>query len=123
MPAVATVQDVAARVGRPLTDDEATRAEAYIADAATETDRVAPWTTDGGAVRWENALRSVQCAVVIRAMRLPDSLLAVPPGTEQAGFPTPTTTGSIFLKRSELRQLGVPAVRAVRMTPRPLGGC
>jgi hypothetical protein len=113
---VATANDVEARVGRPLTAQELARVTAYLDDAESEILRVAPdRLTDPD---WIPAVRSVECAMVIRAARLPDDVNSVVPDLETTGYQSrPLTQGAIYLRRDERRRLGIPLVGVGRVTP------
>ena len=116
----ATTDDVQARAGRALTTGETARAAAFLIDASAECNRVAPWTTEDPG-RWADARISVECSMVLRAMRIPDALTAVVPGTDQTGFPVSTSTGEVFLRLQERRKLGVPSLNTVNVTPSAKG--
>jgi len=115
---IATPADVAARVGRPLTAFETTRVQAFLDDVEVEIQRLAAdRLTDP---QWVAAVKSVECSVVIRAARLPDSLSTVVPATEGAGFASaPAVQGAVYLRREERRRLGLPLTGAVSMAPKP----
>jgi hypothetical protein len=115
---VATASDVEDRVGRPLTVMETNRVTALLIDAEVEIKRLGPdRLTDPD---WEDAVISVECAMVIRAARLPDSLTSVVPNTEGVGYESqPLTQGAVYLRRSERRTLGLPLTGSVQMTPTP----
>ena len=115
---VASVADVQARVGRPLTDYETTRVTAFLEDAEVEIARYKPSLLTDPA--WIPAVKSVECSVVIRAARLPDSLSTVVPAIEGTGFASqPTVQGAIYLRRSERRTLGLKLTGAVTVSPVP----
>lgn len=114
--AVATASDVQARVGRPLNPQETSRVNAYLADAEAEIFRVAPdRLTDPD---WKPAVVAVECAMVIRAARLPDALDSVVPDIENASFQSrPLTQGAVYIRRDERRRLGLPLIGAGDISP------
>lgn len=118
---VATATDVQNRIGRPLTTLERGRVEALLVDTEVEIKRLAPDRLTDPA--WRDAVVSVECSVVIRAARLPDALTQVIPDAEAAGFQsTRLTQGSVYLRRSERRTLGLPNTASIRMAPDPVLG-
>jgi hypothetical protein len=67
---------------------------------------------------WIPAVKSVSCAAVLRAARLPDGLTTVVPAEEGAGFSSaPNTQGAVYLRRSERRTLGLPLTGSVKIVP------
>jgi len=116
---VAVAADVAARIGRPLTTFETARVTAFLEDCEVEIMRLGPTRLTDPA--WIPAVKSVECSVVIRAARLPDSLGTVVPAIENAGFASaPAVQGAIYLRREERRRLGLPLSGAVNMSPQPV---
>lgn len=115
---VATASDVEDRVGRPLTPTETARVTALLRDAEVEIRRIGPdRLTDPD---WEDAVVSVECAMVIRAARLPDALTSVVPALEGTGYESqPQTQGAVYIRRSERRTLGLPLTGSVQMNPEP----
>lgn len=115
---VATAADVSARVGRPLTEFETARVTAFLQDLEAKLNRLKPaLLTDPD---WIPAVRAVECSVVIRAARLPDSLAAVVPVIEGAGFASaPAVQGALYLRREEKRDLGLPLIGPVSIGPEP----
>ena len=115
---VATASDVEDRVGRPLTPSETVRVTALLRDAEVEIRRLGPdRLTDPD---WEDAVISVECAMVIRAARLPDALGSVVPATEGVGYESqPLTQGAVYIRRSERRTLGLPLTGSVQVNPDP----
>jgi hypothetical protein len=118
----ATPEDVSNRLGRPFNPGEETRVEAFLEDAEAEVLRKAPnILTD---VETDEALsqrlKSVECSVVLRAARLPNSLDQVVPAIEGTGYSSvPQTQGAIYLRRSEMRSLGIRLTGVASMTPYP----
>jgi Phage protein Gp19/Gp15/Gp42 len=116
---IATWTDVQNRLGRPLTPLEKTRVSALLEDLEVEIMRYAKdRLTDPD---WVAAVKSVSCAAVLRAARLPDGLTNVVPAEEGAGFSSaPNTQGAVYLRRSERRTLGLPLTGSVSIVPEPL---
>jgi hypothetical protein len=113
---VASVADITARVTRPLTPGEEAQAAAMLEDIEVEIRRYGPDRLTNPA--WIPAVKSVSCAAVIRAMRLPTQLQSVVPSFEGAGFSsTPDTQGAVYLRRSERRTLGFRLNGVVPGTP------
>lgn len=113
---VATVEDVARRVGRPLTTLERGRVEALLEDVEVEIARLAPSRLT--AADWRPAVISVECSVVIRAARLPDALTQVIPDPEATGYQSvQPTQGDVTLRRKERRTLGLPNTASVLGAP------
>jgi hypothetical protein len=116
---VATVSDVTARLGRTPTPGEATKIQAYLTDAESLIRQKAPSRLTDAV--WNDAVISVECAMVLRACRLPDALVAEIPSDETAGFPTNTQAqGVVYMRKSEMRALGIPVITTARITPSPL---
>lgn len=116
---VAVAADVAARIGRPLTEFETARVTAFLEDCEAEIMRLGPDRLTDPA--WIPAVKSVECSVVIRAARLPDSLSTVVPAVEGAGFASaPAVQGAVYLRREERRKLGMKLTGAVVMAPKPV---
>lgn len=119
---VAVASDVSARIGRPLTAQETAQVTALLEDTEVEIKRLAgligreaTWISDP---EWIPAIKSVECSVVRRAARLPDSLTSVVPGDEGAGFASlPPAQGAVYLRRSERRTLGLPLTASVAGAP------
>lgn len=113
---VASADDVQARLGRPLTPLERTRVTAFLEDIEVEIRRYAPDRLTDAA--WIPAVKSVSCAAVLRAARLPDGLTSIVPADEGAGFSSaPNTQGAVYLRRSERRTLGLPLTGSADMSP------
>lgn len=116
---VASPTDVAARIGRPLTEFETTRVQAFLNDVEVEIMRLGPTRLTDPA--WIPAVKSVECSVVIRAARLPDSLGTVVPAIEGVGFASaPAVQGALYLRREERRRLGLPLSGSVTLAPKPV---
>lgn len=116
---VATAADVAARIGRPLTTYETTRVTAYLEDVEAEIIRLGAGAKVADPL-WAPLVRKVECAVVIRAARIPDALTSVVPEQEGTGFASqPTTQGAVYLRREDRRSLGLPLTGSVQLAPTP----
>lgn len=119
--AFATVDDLQHR-WRTLTDTELTRARVLLDDASSLIRDTIP--------TWEHAsaasLRRVACAIVIRAMNMPDQAggpgvsslqMTAGPYSQQVSYANPS--GDLYLTRAERKALqgGRPAAWAIDMTP------
>lgn len=121
----ATVEDVAARIGRVLTPSEEERAEVLLGDA---TALIASMGFDAGddEVKQANAVRVV-CAMVIRALSSSDEMLGVSQYSQTAGpysmsFTPANSGGDLYLTKNEKRSLGV-GVSRVRYIGARIGRC
>lgn len=114
--AVATTADVAARIGRPLTSREETQVAAFLEDAEAEIIRLG--FKKIADPNWKPLIVKVECAVVRRAARLPDSNQNLVPSEESIGFADQARVqGAVYLRREERRSLGLPLTGAARITP------
>lgn len=106
--AVASVDDVAARVGRPLVDHESEQAEAYLADAEARIVARIPDAVERAATdeAFRANLVSVECAVAIRAARLAEGVDAAIPADGSIAYNPRSQPGYVAVRRSEWRQLG-----------------
>lgn len=110
-----TTDDVKARLGREFLPMEEAKVSALLDDAEVELRRIGARVDDPD---YLGRIRSVACAMVLRAARLPDALVSEIPNQEQTGFPASAQyQGVVYVRRSELRTLGIPTIRAVRTSP------
>lgn len=117
--AVATAENVAARIGRPLTPNETIQVEALLEDAEAEIIRLGAGDKVSDP-NWKALIVKVECAVVKRAARLPDAIQNVIPGDENVGYSDQARVqGAVYLRREERRSLGLPLTGAARVTPEP----
>lgn len=121
--AYATVADLEARLGRPLTEDERAQASALLDDAA------AMLTTLVGVIDSEDMvqaanLKTVSCAMVARAILsgangaygVTDSTATMGPFSQRLAFSNPT--GDLYVSKAERALLGIG--RAVVGSLRPV---
>src|SRR5690606_2140403 len=98
----------AARVGRPLVDNEPEQAQAYLDDAEARIlsripDAVSRANEDD---TFRANLISVECAVAIRAARLAESVDVEIPADGSISYNPRSQPGYVAVRRSEWRQLG-----------------
>lgn len=107
--AVATVEEVAARVGRNLFPEEQSKAQAYLEDAeARILTRVPDAVTRAGTdPAFRANLISVECAVAIRAARIGEGVTAAVPADGSISYSPQSQAGYVAVRRTEWRSLGV----------------
>ncbi|MDR1954289.1 MAG: phage Gp19/Gp15/Gp42 family protein [Clostridiales Family XIII bacterium] len=126
MTAYATVSDIEERLGRNLTDIEKGKAEAFIDDAtiymATQANIADPPPTEK-----TELLKSICCAVVLRAFQVPVFGVAsvqqtAGPYSENLSFANPS--GDLYLTSGEKKMLGIGKQRigAIRPKIHKMGG-
>lgn len=106
--AVATVEDVSARVGRSLYPEEHNQAAAYLDDAeARILARIPDAVTRAGTdAVFRSNLVSVECAITIRAARIGEGVDAAAPADGSISYSPQSQAGYVAVRRAEWRQLG-----------------
>lgn len=107
--AVATIDDVTARVGRTLYPEEQNKAAAYLEDAEARIlsrvpDAVTRADTDPA---FRANLISVECAATIRASRIGEGVTAAVPADGSISYSPQSQAGYVAIRRTEWRSLGV----------------
>lgn len=118
----ATIEDLEAR-WRVLSASEKTKAETLLGDASAQIR--ARFTACGKDVSKVdvNILKQVCCAMVRRVMDTPSDLFGVTQSSQTAGsysqsYTYSGTSGELYLKKSELRLLGLGRVSVSSIKPR-----
>lgn len=117
--AVATPDDVAERIGRPLNPDEELQVSALLEDAEAEIRR---WR--GGAKiadpTWRPQILKVECSMILRAARIPNQVTEIVPSQELVSYDfSQVSRGEILLRRSDRRSLGMRLNGSVNLYPVP----
>lgn len=105
----ATADDVKARLGRPLTDDETSLAEVRIADAERMILRRIPDLEDkilAGDVAEEDVVQ-VEADAVCRILRNPDGYTSETDGTYSYAMKWDVASGKLEILDSEWKTLGI----------------
>ncbi len=118
MTAYATVEDLQARMKRPLGPTEIDHAETLLAEASSEIDarfRVRGWSVEsrlGAGLLTEDDLRAVVCRMVRRALLGDDSMEGVRtlqqvtgPFSDMVTYANPM--GDLYLSKADLLRLGL----------------
>lgn len=116
---VATTEDVAERLGRPLNPDEELQISGYLEDAESEIRR---WRGGDRLVdpAWRQQVIKVECVAAMRAARLPSQLSVVVPQDETVSYDSsPSVRNAVYLLRSERRSLGLRLNGSVSLSPKP----
>lgn len=105
---VATTDDVAARVGRPLYPEEENQAAAYLEDVEARILQRIPNAVEQAESDpvFRSNLISVECAAAIRAARLAEGVNAAPPADGSISYSPQSQAGYVAIRRAEWRQLG-----------------
>lgn len=117
----ATTEDLEAR-WRVLSASEKTKAETLLGDASAQIR--ARFTACGKDISKAdtNILKQVCCAMVRRVMDTPSDLFGVTQSSQTAGsysqsYTYSGTSGEMFLKKNELKALGLSAIRIQSIHP------
>lgn len=119
---IASADDVAERLGRPLNPDEILTVEALLVDTEIE---IVMWGAGNRLTdpAWAGAVRKVECDVVLRAAQLSSKTTAIVPQLEDidrgpGGTAVPKRPG-VYLSRFDRRSLGLKLNGSVRLTQLP----